>query len=866
MKKAKVGRRTLTWGMCLAFLLPSLVLAEDGLIPAFPIERDEMTLERLAQPNTYFDKVGRRFAILGFESGMFEAWAYPLKLCRQFEFSFLLKRSTRPIAGREIVRFIEVTPAATRLTYTHQSFTVKVIFVTSVSDPGAVIFLDVDSTEPLTIVASFLPVLQPMWPAGLGGQYAVWDSGLKAYVISEPTGMNHGLVGSPAAQGISYTPAHMLSDQPNEFTIAVEKPEEAREKFIPMILAGGKGKMEEVKKTYEKLASDPGAVYSEAKNHYGVLRKNTLRLKTPVKKLDLAFEWAKVSLDNLRVYNPDLGQGLVAGLGVSGSSGRPGFGWFFGTDAYLNSLSLSSLGDFDAAREALAFTQKWQREDGKMAHELSQAAGYINWFRDYPYGYIHGDTTPFYIAAAYDYYLRSGDREFIRKSWPSLVQAYEWCLTTDGEGDGLMDNRKAGLGFLEFGSLTRIQTDIYLAAVWIRAALSMEKLAAAVGETTFARKAAASYEKALAAFEARFWDEENGHYAFALNADGQKVKEITPWCVVPLLWKIGSPIRAAKALEKICSSELTTDWGVRGLTNRSTLYEPLNYNYGSVWPFLTGYAAMALYQHGHSLQGFRLLMSNADHIFDNALGHATELYSGARHVWPEEAVAHQGFSAGGVVLPLVRGLLGLDGQASARQVILAPSFPPDWPEVHIENVRLGDERFSFDYKKNKGMIRLEVKSRPGNLFSLDFAPALTGGTRVVRASVNGRAVRPAIDLPGEHPSADARVRVPSIKLTGHDTVVVEFEPTVEILPPSIDSAVGDYDKGLKIIRVASEGKTLKIGVEGLAGHEYVLRITRSDLVAEVAGATLGEGCLQIRIPGEKARRFVRHELVIQLKL
>jgi len=68
-------------------LLPSLASANDGFITAFPIERDEMTLERLAQPNTYFDKVGRKFAILGFESGTFEAWAYSLKLCRNFESS-----------------------------------------------------------------------------------------------------------------------------------------------------------------------------------------------------------------------------------------------------------------------------------------------------------------------------------------------------------------------------------------------------------------------------------------------------------------------------------------------------------------------------------------------------------------------------------------------------------------------------------------------------------------------------------------------------------------------------------------------------------------------------------------------------------
>ncbi len=845
-------------------LFPIFGLAGEVIIPAFAVERDDMTLKRLAQPNTYFDKVGRKFAILGQESGTFEAWAYPLKLWRNFEFSFLLKNSTRPIPGREIVRFIEVTPAATVLTYTHQSFTVRAIFITAVAAPGAAIFLDVDATEPVTIVASFIPVLQPMWPAGIGGQYASWDPALKAYLLSEPTRKNHAYIGSPAARGISYTPAHMLSDTPNEFMIPVENPEEVRDKFIPIIMAGGRGKREEIRKVYEKLAAAPQEIYFEARNYYLALRQSTVCLKSPVQKLNLALEWAKISFDNLRVDNPDLGSGLVAGLGLSGTSGRPGFGWFFGTDAYLNSLSLSSLGALEAAREALSFTQKWQRDDGKMAHELSQAAGYIQWFKDYPYGYIHGDTTPYYIVAMHDYYLMSGDQEFIRKSWPSIVRAYEWCLRTDEDGDGLMDNSKAGLGALEFGSLTGIQTDIYLAGVWIRAASAMEKLARLAGEMRYVRRAVANYEKALSSFEDRFWDEEGGHYAYAFNGQGQKVKELTPWAVVPLAWGIGMPERADKMLEKISSAEITTDWGVRVLSTSSPLYEPLNYNYGAVWPFLTGYAALAFYEYLHPLQGFCLLMSNVEHVFDNALGNATELYSGALHVWPQEAVAHQGFSVGGVVLPAVRGMLGLHGDAAAKQVFFQPAFPADWTEVRVENYRLGAERFSFAWQRKENGLSVEVTSRPGSSFILNFSPVLGTGTRIGRVSVNGKPVEPEVEVPGLPEAPSFRLRIPPFSLSGQDIIEIELKPTVEIMPPTVESTVGDYDSRLKIIRVAASGKRLGVVVEGLPGCDYTLPITQGHLVGEVAGATLEGNNLLIHIPGERGRRFVRHEIAILL--
>ena len=56
----------------------------------FELEANDLLLHRTARPGTPFDKVGRRFAILGDESGSFEAWAYPLKLIRGFTFSFFI--------------------------------------------------------------------------------------------------------------------------------------------------------------------------------------------------------------------------------------------------------------------------------------------------------------------------------------------------------------------------------------------------------------------------------------------------------------------------------------------------------------------------------------------------------------------------------------------------------------------------------------------------------------------------------------------------------------------------------------------------------------------------------------------------------
>ena len=61
----------------------------------------------------------------------------------------------------------------------------------------------------------------------------------------------------------------------------------------------------------------------------------------------------RVNLEEQRVCNPDLGCGFVAGWGISGASLRPGFGWFFGGDAAMNTLAMDVTGQWDLVAEDL---------------------------------------------------------------------------------------------------------------------------------------------------------------------------------------------------------------------------------------------------------------------------------------------------------------------------------------------------------------------------------------------------------------------------------------------------------------------------------------------------------------------------------
>ncbi len=633
----------------------------------------------------------------------------------------------------------------------------------------------------------------------------------------------------------------MLADTPCEFRIEVPDPAALRGRFVPIVMAGGPGRRDEVVALYRRLASDPQSFYLRNLDHYRRLRERTLRVRTPLRELDLALEWAKVTYDHLLADNPHLGRGLIAGLGASGTSGRPGFGWFFGGDAYINSLGLTAAGDLETAREALLFTLRWQRRDGKMAHELTQAARYLDWFADYGYAYIHGDTTPLFIVAAHDYWRQSGDAPFLRTAWPALRRAWRWCLGCDANGDGLMDNARAGLGAVEYGDLTGIESDVYLSAVWLRSTRAMAAMAAAAGDRELARQAARLGEKAVRSFEARFWDEETGCYAFAFDRAGRKVHEVSPTQAAALMWGFGEPGHARRAMRRLCSADMMTDWGVRGLSAASRYYEPLNYNYGAVWPFNGLWTAAALFRHGFHLPARQLLQATARLTFENLLGGVTEVLSGARHIWPGEAVARQGFSSTAVTVPLVRGLLGLDGDANARLLEFAPHWPADWPEAEIRNVRVGAACFDLEVTCRPGRLQVIVTHRNGAGFRFRFQPRLDCGARLTGARVDG--------APQEVPAGHAMVE--TVIARGQTTIVVEFRPGLGLMPPPVCSRPGDPDRGLKIVSVQEADDRVEIEAEGLAGSSYTLPLADPGVVAAVTGAVLVGRDLVIAMPREK---------------
>jgi len=701
----------------------------------------------------------------------------------------------------------------------------------------------VEAFKPLSVVASFTPDLKPMWPAGLGGQYSYWDKEKKYFVISEGTRKNVALIGSPAGEQFSSGPAHALPEGDMKIKIDV-KPEDSKRMLFPIFISASHDGRKRADKVYSRLGENFNELYLEKFRYYEKLAKDYLYVQTPEERLNQAFQWAKVAVDKALVCNPQLGCGLVAGYGLSGRSERPGFAWFFGGDTFFNSWAITSYGSFDVTRQGLAFIRKNQRQDGKIMHELSQGAAFIPWFEKYPYGFYHAETTPYYIVSLHDYLNWSGDRKFIEESWPSLKKAYQYVLSADTDGDGLMENTVAGLAALELGAfLKNTKTDIYLAALSVEAHRVFSELAGLMGEKDLSRKANKTFEKALDALRDKFWVEEEKKYAHALTVKDKQLAETTVWPSMPLFFKQLPARRADYILDIFASSEMSTDWGVRSLSPKSSYYDPLNYNYGTVWPFLTGYACLSEYNYGRSLAGFSHLMSLAYNTFIDALGFCPELLSGEFFSPVEESVPHQVFSSSPVITGLVRGLLGLRGNALRREIEFRPSLPGAWDKVKVRNFRVGKDVFHFNVRRTENKLVFQIEPKAHAPYRLNFSPSLGYGTQVRSVKVNGEEK----DFRMEEERGEVRCLF-NLEIKDKTLVEIMTEKSILLYLPPYFPQIGDRTAGLKIIRAQYRDNQLSILVEGLGGKEYDLSlITPRSLVSVVeAKAEEGEN-LEIKI-------------------
>ncbi|HXE58744.1 MAG TPA: hypothetical protein VNK43_12145 [Gemmatimonadales bacterium] len=797
-----------------------------------------------ARPGAYVAAVGRRSIAMGTEQGGFEVWTWPIKLLHDFELRFQIPLYAEPIAGRDVARRVEVSPAGVTITYAHSAFTVRQRIFAPLEEPAVVSVLEVDAIRPIEIIAEFQSDLQYAWPASFGGQYVVWDDREKAFLLSESRRRVNGYVGSPYATWATNQPSHAVPEAPSQIRIAVgdqgpvpmPRPGEpagrltpVRAAGIPIVMVGATAPRDSVKAIYRRVLAEIPALYAARVAHAARVLDSSMWVETPDPRFDLAVRWAAVNLDEALACNPELGCGPVAGYGPSGARGtRPGFGWYFGGDASINALGMSSAGQFALARQGLEFFARYQRADGKIPHEISQGAAHVRWFDDFPYAFYHADTTPYWLLAWGDYWLASGDTAAVRRHWPHLRKAFDWCRTTLDDSTALMLNSKGGLGAVEVGDLgVGVRSDIYLSAIWVESLDRVARMAAALGERRTAELARGLRARALASLRERFWLPRERIHAFALLDGGEIRPELTVWPSTAMSFGLFDEERGMEGAVAQAGAALVTDWGARALASTSRLFDPLHYNNGTVWPFVTGFAALAQYRYRNPTAGFAALSSIVNSGFVWGLGRNPEVWSGAQFEQLETAVPHQFFGTSFILTVLARGLLGWEPDVPRGIVRLAPQLPAEWPSLRVHAARAGAARYELELARSAGELRATLQGTPGGPDTLLFEPHLPLGARLTGARLNGQPIRCAELVSRRDTQALCRVPLaPALRAPGGRVeLVVTHSPGYQVILPRTEVPRGGRSRSVRLLDQRLEGDELVLTLEGPAGTATEIAVT-----------------------------------------
>jgi glycogen debranching enzyme len=449
---------------------------------------------------------------------------------------------------------------------------------------------------------------------------------------------------------------------------------------------------------------------------------------------ELFNRWCARSRHDVRLLLTDTPEGVVPYAGI------PWYVTPFGRDALITALQTLAFEPyitrgtlrFLAAHQATTDDVFTDAEPGKILHELRR--GEMANCREIPFIPYYGtaDATPLFVMLLAEYVRWTGDLDFAAELWPAVERALGWMaafpqgfiayrrrspLGLDNQGwkdahDAVMH---AG-GEIATPPVALVEVQGYQYAALLGAADVAEAMGH-VARTAVLRERA---EAVRTRFESAFWMPEEAFYALALDGQGQACRVISSNPGHCLWTGIADESRGGAVARRLMADDMFTGWGLRTLSTRERLYNPMSYHNGSVWPHDTTLAALGLRAYGH-VDSFLTLATG---LFQAVLHfedvRMPELFCGFPRVedrgptrYPV-ACSPQAWAAGSV-FHLVRGMLGLTPHALENHVTLNRPQLPSWLKwIEIHGLRLGRSRIDLRVSQGREHAAVELLAREGD--------------------------------------------------------------------------------------------------------------------------------------------------------
>jgi glycogen debranching enzyme len=423
------------------------------------------------------------------------------------------------------------------------------------------------------------------------------------------------------------------------------------------------------------------------------------------------------------------------------AAGLPWFVALFGRDSLVISLQ-NAIVHPEFARAALTVLAKWQAterddyrdaEPGKIHHELRR--GELAHFKLIPHTPYYGtaDATPLYLITLHSAWKTTGDHSLLTEHLDTAERCLEWIdRFGDRDGDGFQEYQtRSSVGYENQGwkdsgdavmnvdgslvkgpkALCELQGYVYDA--WLRMAEVYVALKQPAKAAELRGKAAALFK----AFNAAFWNEDEGFYAFTLDGDKKPVWSISSNPGQCLWSGIVPPARAKRVAARLMKADMWSGWGIRTLSAEHAKFNPFNYQTGAVWPHDNGFIAQGFKRYGMHEEVCKVAedITRAAGYF--AMDQLPELYAGtqrAKATFPVQylgANVPQGWAAGSV-FSLLQAMLGFQPDAPNKTLYIDPWLPTWMADLTVRDLRIGGTVFDIRFTGCAARTDFEVLRGP----------------------------------------------------------------------------------------------------------------------------------------------------------
>ena len=503
------------------------------------------------------------------------------------------------------------------------------------------------------------------------------------------------------------------------------------------------------------LASPAGWLREKISGRQQVLSQ--AQIHVPDEDIQAAFDWGKLNLADMRrrvrdVMVRDTMEGTVypspltptfpvlSGFGA----GYPDYPWFFGTDGAYSTFSLAAVGLWDEAKNHLAtirqVSQLVNGPTGKVLHEIV-TDGSIYFGTNAQNGDVN-ETAEFATAAA-TLWRWSGDNS-VRDDNYDFIKAGLTYITTKLVTASLNpDGWPEGAGMVEATGMGAVKLDV--AVYTIRALNDLAEMADSKGDTATRDWAATKASALTDKFRQDWWIPSQGLFADSL-ALTQKVSTDPPAALSTksktqqleqLYWINATPMETSTASVKDASMafpqlESSTFTGTTGFFQQG---QKGGFQASAV---NTGVMAIAEANYGRMDQSLRYVNLIANELDVEQPGALPELFDSPDYKYFPPfggAMVMQAWSSYGIHWPLVELYLGIKPDAPAKSLSVVPDLPGSWPELSVDNLRVGSSQIAVSVQR-AGVDYVTTVSAPVG-WSLTIGYTLPAKTQVKTVSLNG---------------------------------------------------------------------------------------------------------------------------------